>query len=118
MNDSIVPRPSFDPLPPEVQAYLAFLEEQLALLQEQVRALQEENADLCARLQRNSRNSLKPPSSDPPSAPKRPPRPSQGRSRGGQKGHRGHHRALVPADRVDHRRGSIGPPPVLIVGTT
>ncbi len=111
MSEHPVPRPSFQPLPPEVQAHLSFLEEQVAalqvqvtMLQEQVRALQEENTELRARLNRNSHNSSRPPSSDPPTAPKRPARPTKGRSRGGQKGHPGRHRAMIPADRVDHFR--------------
>jgi transposase len=45
----------------------------------------------------SSRNSSKPPSSDPPSAPKREPKPKGKRSRGGQHGHAFRARPLVPA---------------------
>lgn len=47
-----------------------------------------------------SRNSSKPPSSDPPSAPKRVPRAKGKRSRGGQPGYAFHARPLVPAEHV------------------
>ena len=65
----------------------------LRTLQEQVRALQEQ-------LTQTSRNSSRPPSSDPPQSP-RPPRPRSQRRRGGQLGHRGQTRPLVPVDEVD-----------------
>jgi transposase len=54
--------------------------------------------DLEARLNQRSRNSSKPPSSDPPSAPPRPPKVPRGRQHGGQPGHPGHHRLLLPPD--------------------
>ncbi|HHK41774.1 MAG TPA: IS66 family transposase [Planctomycetaceae bacterium] len=54
-------------------------------------------------LGRNSKNSNKPPSSDPPgsSAKRRILKPKGKRKRGGQKGHRGSRRELVPVDEVD-----------------
>jgi transposase len=57
-------------------------------------------ADLEERVNQNSRNSSKPPSSDPPQTPPRPPRPPSGRPRGGQPGHAGHTRPLRPIDHV------------------
>lgn len=63
-------------------------------LEQQVRELQ-------ARLNQNSRNSSKPPSSDPPWVPPKPPKPPTGRRPGGQPGHEGHGRDLVPPDEVD-----------------
>jgi transposase len=57
--------------------------------------------ELEARLNRTSKNSSEPPSSDPPSAPPRPPKPPTGRSPGGQPGHPGHSRPLLPPDQVD-----------------
>lgn len=56
--------------------------------------------ELQVKLGQTSRNSSKPPSSDPPSAPPRPPRPARGRKAGGQVGHDGHQRPLVPPDQV------------------
>ena len=72
-------------------------------LRAEVKALRAENAELRARLNLDSSNSSKPPSSDPPW--KAPSERKQGRKRGGQPGHRGHRRELVdhPDDVVDHR---------------
>ena len=54
-------------------------------------------ADLEERQRQTSRNSSKPPSSDPPTAPTRPRPPSSGRKRGGQEGHAGNGRQLKPS---------------------
>lgn len=91
------------PLPPE-------LWEQTPLaVQEYIRALEGRVAELEAtvqrwleRLQQDSHNSSRPPSSDLPHALRPPPRrvPS-GRKRGGQPGHQGQTRALVPIEEVD-----------------
>jgi len=56
-------------------------------------------AELEEQLGQTSRNSSKPPSSDPPTV-TRPPKPPSGRSRGAQTGHKGHKRALFPEDKV------------------
>ena len=80
--------------PPEVQAVITVLVEQNGLLQRRV-------ADLEARLNLNSTNSSKPPSSDPPRIKRTPPREPSGKKRGGQPGHRGHQRVLVPPEQVD-----------------
>ena len=78
------------------RARRAELEEQVAKLTEAVRALRE-------MLDRNSSNSNKPPSSDPPGTGARLPKrkKSKGGRRGGQKGHRGTHRLLVSPEQVD-----------------
>ncbi len=57
-------------------------------------------AELEQRLGRNSTNSSRPPSSDPPSLKRRPPAPASGKKRGGQPGHRRHVRPLVPPEGV------------------
>ena len=58
--------------------------------------------DVEARLELDSTNSSKPPSSDPPQAkPKRRSKRRSGKKRGGQRGHAGAHRSLVPGERVD-----------------
>lgn len=57
---------------------------------------------LKAQLAKNSTNSSKPPSSDPPSV-ERPKAPPSGRKPGGQPGHKGHRRELIPVEEVDER---------------
>ena len=77
------------------------LEQVVAALTQQVAALLRQVEQLTERVNRNSRNSNLPPSSDPPGRPGASSNkgPSGGkRKRGGQPGHRGRHRELVPAD--------------------
>lgn len=64
----------------------------LAMLEERLREVE-------ARLGQNSKNSSRPPSSDPPGVARAKKEPS-GRKRGGQLGHKGHHRMLLPAERA------------------
>ena len=64
--------------------------------------LQQEVADLREQVNRNSGNSSKPPSSDPPSVKRKPPVKKGQRQRGGQPGHPGKGRRLKPPDQV-HR---------------
>jgi transposase len=94
-------------LPPVVQSYVVFLEEELTVLRSQVTTLhaavatmQEQLADAQARAQQHSGNSSRPPSTDPPAALPRPKHPSSGRKRGGQKGHPGHTRLQRSADTI------------------
>jgi transposase len=56
--------------------------------------------DLQARLQLNSTNSSRPPSSDPIGLKRRPPTQPSRRKRGGQPGHREAFRALVPPEKL------------------
>lgn len=79
--------------PPEAQAYIGTLEARVAALVAMVQALQEQ-------LHQTSRNSSRPPSSDPP-LPQRPQRPRGQRRRGGQPGHPGSTRTLIPVEEVD-----------------
>ena len=76
----------FGTLPPAVQAYIRYLEARLS--------------DLEARLTRNSANSSKPPSSDPPHAKPAPPKTPSGKRKGGQPGHPKHTRPDLPPDAV------------------
>jgi len=73
----------------------------LSLL-ETVAALQKRVAELEERVNQNSRNSSKPPSSDTPNAPPPPKHTPSGRKAGGQPGHPGHGRALKPVAEVNH----------------
>jgi transposase len=65
-----------------------------------VHALQEQVSTLQEQLSQTSRNSSRPPSSDPPQA-QRPSRPRGKRRRGGQPGHPGHTRTLLPVEDVN-----------------
>ena len=81
--------------PVAVQEYIRTLEARVAALEATVQQLLE-------RLQQDSHNSSRPPSSDPPRALKqRPRRVPSGRKRGGQPGHPGQTRAFVPVEQVD-----------------
>jgi transposase len=81
-----LPPDVFDALPPAVQAYIRRLEARLA--------------DLEARLNQNSTNSSKPPSSDPPHAKPAPPRTPSGMRKGGQPGHPKRTRPDLPPDTI------------------
>jgi len=70
-------------------------------LQAVVAAMQEQLRELTERQNRNSGNSSKPPSSDPPWR-QRPRKPASGNKRGGQPGHSGKFRRLEPPSPVDH----------------
>jgi transposase len=72
-----------------------------ARLRERVRQLEELVARLEARLNRNSRNSSKPPSSDFPRVKLPPKKTPSGRKPGGQPGHKGSRRELLTSEEVD-----------------
>jgi transposase len=69
-------------------------------LHDRIAALEATVRDLQARLQLNSTNSSKPPSSDPIGLKRKPPTPPSRRKRGGQPGHRKAFRALVPPEKL------------------
>src|SRR5262245_34568565 len=87
-----IPESLWNTVPPEAQAAL------LAV----IASLEKRIAELEARLNLNSTNSSKPPSTDPPAVKvkRRPPAPLSGRKRGGQPGHERHTRALVPPEQL------------------
>ena len=86
--------------PPEAQAYIRALEARVETLTSMVHALQEQVGTLQEQLHQTSRNSSRPPSSDPPQH-QRPHRPRGQRRRGGQPGHPGSTRPLIPVEEVD-----------------
>lgn len=80
----------------QLEAALAERDATIALLTARLNALEAE----VARLKRNSTNSSKPPSSDPPGV-DRAPQKRTGKKRGGQPGHKGHQRKLLPPSKVN-----------------
>lgn len=88
-----LPRDVWDRTPPEAQALILDLQARVTRLEAQV-------AELLAKLNKNSTNSSKPPSSDGPQVKRKPPKPKSKRSRGGQPGHPRHVRPLAPPEKV------------------
>ena len=82
-------------LPEELRATLA------PVVLAYIAALEGRVAELEARLNQNSRNSSRPPSSDPPWDRPKPKGPPGERRPGGQPGHPGEHRPLLPPEQVD-----------------
>jgi transposase len=88
-----IPQHIWDSFSDEARAVVAGLERRIAELERQVQ-------DLKDRIDQNSTNSSKPPSTDPIGVKRKPPTPPSRKRRGGQKGHPRRMRALVPPDRV------------------
>src|SRR5499433_3844998 len=95
-----LPQELWDRIPPEVRAYIETLKGQVKTLTSMVHTLQEQVRTLQEQHNQTSRNSSRPPSSDPPQS-QRLRRPRGQRRRGGQPGHPGHTRTLVPVEEVD-----------------
>jgi transposase len=90
-------RPTYNDLLKEI----ADLKAQLAVEKQRNTKLEARIAELESRLNKNSRNSSRPPSSDPLWECRKPPAPPSSRKPGGQPGHPGHHRPLLPAGQMD-----------------
>src|SRR5438270_7685473 len=86
---------------PEAQAAILAIVESL---KGRIAELEQRVAELEARLQLNSTNSSKPPSSDPIGLKRKPPTPPSQRNRGGQPGHPKAFRPLVPPERLHSSR--------------
>jgi transposase len=86
----------------ELEAQLAERDAEIAELKSKLETAVARIAELEAKVNQNSSNSSRPPSSDPPWAdrPRPNPRNKGKRPRGGQKGHEGHRRELVPPEQV------------------
>ena len=95
---AIVPPEVWEQAPEPVRvvmhAMVEYYEQRIAKLEAEVR-------ELTARLNQNSQNSSKPPSSDGPHVKRKPPKLPSGRKSGGQPEHPPHQRVLVPVDQVD-----------------
>src|SRR3954454_14658607 len=94
-----IPEPLWNTIPPEAQVALL---EIFGSVERRIADLEKTIAELQARLNLNSTNSSKPPSTDPPvvKLKRRPPTPPSGRKRGGQPGHKRHTRAPVPPEQL------------------
>ena len=95
-----LPAALWDGLPPEARALILALRGEVAELQAKVHSLEQLVHELQDRLNQDSTNSSRPPSTDPPTVKRRPPRPASGRRSGGQPGHERHQRPLLPPDRT------------------
>src|SRR5947209_7666099 len=91
----------WDSRPPEARAVILALRAEAAELRAKVQALQQQVQELQSRLNQNSTNSSRPPSTDPPNIKRRPPRPPSGRHSGGQPGHARQQRPLLPPDHTE-----------------
>jgi transposase len=87
--------------PASVKRAFALQELRIQQLEQLIELLQKKIEELEEKLNANSGNSSKPPSSDPPWARKRKRKKGKGRKRGGQPGHEGKTRELVPEDQID-----------------
>jgi transposase len=92
-----IPAELWDQVPPAAQAAILVLVQQY---EQRLHDLQQQVNDLHQRLNQNSTNSSRPPSSDPPHVKRPPPKPTSGRKRGGQPGHKRQQRPLVPPEQV------------------
>jgi transposase len=98
MNGPVsIPQHVWDSLTDEARAVIGTVIEGL---ERQVAELRQQVQDLKARLDQNSTNSSRPPSTDPIGVKRRPPAPPSKKRRGGQEGHPRRIRALVPPERV------------------
>jgi transposase len=92
-----IPESLWNTVPPDAQAALMAVFDSLRC---RIAELDQRVADLEARLQLNSTNSSKPPSSDPIGLKRKPPAPPTGRKSGGQPGHAKAQRPLVPPEKL------------------
>jgi len=88
-----IPADLWASFPPAARAVIATQHERIAQLEARV-------ADLEAKLNQNSSNSSRPPSSDGPQGKPAPPKSPSGKRRGGQPGHPKHERVILPPDQV------------------
>lgn len=90
---SPLPQDVWDATPPQARSLITALLLQIDVLGAEV-------ARLKARLDANSQNSSKPPSSDPPHVKRQPPKPASKRKRGGQSGYKRALRPMVPPEQL------------------
>jgi len=96
-NTPPIPDDLWSQVPAAAQAAVAVV---FQAMQRRIDVLEARIADLEARLNQNSSNSSKPPSSDPIGIKRKPPAPPSRHKRGGQPGRRKAVRPLVPPDKL------------------
>lgn len=94
-----IPNDLWETFPPAAQAIIFALDTRVVALEAEVASLKTEIADLKSRLDQNSGNSHKPPSTD---LVKRHQKEKTGKPKGGRLGHDAHFRVLAGPERVDH----------------
>lgn len=95
-----IPEGDWERAPLSVQAVMLALWQENQTFKQQMVGLQAELEKLSERVNKNSRNSSKPPSSDPPQARNYSKREATGQKKGGKKGHHGRGRKLKPPEEV------------------
>jgi len=95
-----IPSQDWDSTPDSVQAFVYTLLAAVGGMQESISQMQGRINQLEEQVGKNSRNSSKPPSSDPPHVKQAPPKEASGRKQGGQPGHEGRGRSLKPPEAV------------------
>lgn len=95
-----IPEGDWERAPLSVQAVLLALWQENQTFKQQMVGLQAELEKLSERVNKNSRNSSKPPSSDPPQTRNYSKREATGQKKGGKKGHHGRGRKLKPPEEV------------------
>jgi hypothetical protein len=91
----------WDKTPASVQAGVIELRQENQALKQQVATLQAAVEKLSERVNKNSQNSSKPPSSDAPHGRSYPKPEASGQKKGGQKGHHGRGRKFKPPEQVN-----------------
>lgn len=86
--------------PETVKQYIQYLERNLSGLNELVQTHETRIEKLEAKTKQNSRNSSKPPSSEPPFKRQKRKKQKSSRGKGGQKGHKGHQQQMLDADTI------------------
>lgn len=100
-NGFPIAQADWDKTPLSIQAVVVALWQENQTLKHQLTRLQVEVSKLGERVNKNSQNSSKPPSSDMNSKNKYPKKEASGQPKGGQQGHEGKGRKLKPLSRVN-----------------
>ncbi len=87
--------------PIAVKKLVVQLSEKIEQLEQKLRELEKSNQELKEKVNRNSKNSNSPPSSDWPQVEKKKSKKTRGKKRGGQPGHQGHRRELYPVEECE-----------------